>query len=79
MKLPPTPEQVAWLKRQRALTVTRRKSTDQAKRCATCVHMRAHPFSKRYNYCAQGSSSHTPNGMAKTKRNNVCEHWKGKA
>ena len=71
MKLPPTPEQVAWLKRQRALTVTRRKSTDQAKRCAT--------FSKRYNYCAQGSSSHTPNGMAKTKRNNVCEHWKGKA
>ena len=69
MKLPPTPEQVAWLKRQRALTVTRRK----------CVHMRAHPFSKRYNYCAQGSSSHTPNGMAKTKRNNVCEHWKGKA
>ena len=57
MKLPPTPEQVAWLKR----------------------HMRAHPFSKRYNYCAQGSSSHTPNGMAKTKRNNVCEHWKGKA
>ena len=49
MKLPPTPEQVAWLKRQRALTVTRRKSTDQAKRCATCVHMRAHPFSKRYN------------------------------
>ena len=62
MKLPQTPEQVAWLKRQRALTVTR-----------------AHPFSKRYNYCAQGSSSHTPNGMAKTKRNNVCEHWKGKA
>ena len=62
MKLPPTPEQVAWLKRQRALTVTQ-----------------AHPFSKRYNYCAQGSSSHTPNGMAKTKRNNVCEHWKGKA
>lgn len=38
------------------------------KTCRDCRHMRRHLFTEKINYCAKGTSKHTPNGLAKTKR-----------
>lgn len=81
-RLPLTEAQKRWLATQQAVEEARapiRKCADMKVRCATCRHFREHPHSPRYNYCARRTSKHTPNGLATTKRNNVCAQWEGKA
>ncbi len=77
MSLPLTPEQEAWLQRQKAALVKAIKARrgEPGKQCRDCKFGRAHPFSDKYFYCAKFASRHTPNGMAKTKRTLTCDQF----
>jgi len=52
------------------------KERGEGQYCRNCRFMRRHTYSERYNYCALKKSSHTADGMGKTKRLSWCPWWK---
>ena len=60
---------------QAAANKAKRAGIPPGQKCSTCKHFRRHEFSSEYNYCANGKSSHTPNGLAKTTPTKWCAQW----
>lgn len=75
MNLPLTQEQEAWLARQKIAVVTTQKAEKGGPRCGTCKHMRGHPWSPKYKYCALGRDTRTTTGLATTRPNKTCRLW----
>lgn len=69
-----------WLEKAKADQSAKKKAERAARpkgqKCSTCDYFRAHPFSPKYHYCANGRSKHTGCGMAKTSPTKWCQNWK---